>query len=296
MQKQIEKAEMLVEALPYIKKFAGKTVVVKYGGNAMINDEIKDQVMKDIVLMKYVGVNPVIVHGGGPAINSMLAKIGKVAEFKMGNRVTDGETMEIVEMVLSGKVNKGIVAGINRHGGKAIGLSGKDGNLILARKKYLMDGKEKVDIGFVGEVKKINASIIEDLQKDGFIPVISTVGVDEDGNTYNINADYVAGAIAGALNADKFLFMTDVPGLLRDINDPSSKISVLKYNEAKDLIEDGTISGGMLPKIDACMTALDAGAENVHIIDGRVKHTILLELFTDSGIGTMIVKDYRIVR
>lgn len=159
-----------------------------------------------------------------------------------------------------------------------------------------MDGKEKVDIGFVGEVKKINASIIEDLQKDGFIPVISTVGVDEDGNTYNINADYVAGAIAGALNADKFLFMTDVPGLLRDINDPSSKISVLKYNEAKDLIEDGTISGGMLPKIDACMTALDAGAENVHIIDGRVKHTILLELFTDSGIGTMIVKDYRIVR
>lgn len=262
----------------------------------MINDEIKDQVMKDIVLMKYVGVNPVIVHGGGPAINSMLAKIGKEAEFKMGNRVTDEETMEIVEMVLSGKVNKGIVAGINRHGGKAIGLSGKDGNLILARKKYLMDGKEKVDIGFVGEVKKINASIIEDLQKDGFIPVISTVGVDEDGNTYNINADYVAGAIAGALNADKFLFMTDVPGLLRDINDPSSKISVLKYNEAKDLIEDGTISGGMLPKIDACMTALDAGAENVHIIDGRVKHTILLELFTDSGIGTMIVKDYRIVR
>lgn len=296
MQKQIEKAEMLVEALPYIKKFAGKTVVVKYGGNAMINDEIKDQVMKDIVLMKYVGVNPVIVHGGGPAINEMLAKIGKVAEFKMGNRVTDEETMEIVEMVLSGKVNKGIVAGINQHGGKAVGISGKDGNLILARKKYLMDGKEKVDIGFVGEVKKINANIIEVLQKDGYIPVISTVGVDEDGNTYNINADYVAGAIAGALNADKFLFMTDVPGLLRDINDPSSKISVLKYNEAKDLIEDGTISGGMLPKIDACMTALDAGAENVHIIDGRVKHSILLELFTDSGIGTMIVKDYRIVR
>ncbi|WP_319371879.1 acetylglutamate kinase [uncultured Ilyobacter sp.] len=296
MQKQIEKAEMLVEALPYIKKFAGKTVVVKYGGNAMINDEIKDQVMKDIVLMKYVGVNPVIVHGGGPAINDMLAKIGKVAEFKMGNRVTDEETMEIVEMVLSGKVNKGIVAGINQHGGKAVGLSGKDGNLILARKKYLMDGKEKVDIGFVGEVKKINANIIEVLQKDGYIPVISTVGVDEDGNTYNINADYVAGAIAGALNADKFLFMTDVPGLLRDVKDPSSKISVLKYNEAKDLIEDGTISGGMLPKIDACMTALDAGAENVHIIDGRVEHSILLELFTDSGIGTMIVKDYRIVR
>ena len=296
MQKQIEKAEMLVEALPYIKKFAGKTVVIKYGGNAMINDEIKDQVMKDIVLMKYVGVNPVIVHGGGPAINKMLAKIGKESEFKMGNRVTDEETMEIVEMVLSGKVNKGIVAGINQHGGKAIGLSGKDGNLILARKKYLLDGKEKIDIGYVGEVKKINASIIEDLQKDGFVPVISTIGADEDGNTYNINADYVAGAIAGALNADKFLFMTDVPGLLKDIDDPNSKISVLKYNEAKDLIEDGTISGGMLPKIDACMTALDAGAENVHIIDGRVKHSILLELFTDSGIGTMIVKDYRIVR
>jgi acetylglutamate kinase len=296
MQKQIEKAEMLVEALPYIKKFAGKTVVIKYGGNAMINDEIKDQVMKDIVLMKYVGVNPVIVHGGGPAINEMLAKIGKVAEFKMGNRVTDKETMEIVEMVLSGKVNKGIVAGINQNGGKAVGISGKDAGLILARKKYILEGKEKIDIGYVGEVKKINSKIIEVLQKDGYIPVISTVGMDENGNTYNINADYVAGAIAGALNADKFLFMTDVPGLLRDVNDPNSKISVLKYNEAKDLIEDGTINGGMLPKIDACMTALDGGAENVHIIDGRLKHSILLELFTDSGIGTMIVKDYRIVR
>ncbi len=291
MQINIEKAEILMEAMPYIKKFSGKTVVIKYGGNAMVNEEMKEQVIKDIVLMKYVGINPVVIHGGGPAINEMLAKIGKQAEFKLGNRVTDSETMEIVEMVLTGKINKEIVSKINKNDGKAVGITGKDANLIVAEKKYLEKDGEKIDIGYVGKVKKINPRMIKILEEQGYIPVISPVGVDEDGNSYNINADYVAGEIAGALNADKFILMTDVPGILRDINDPGSKIKSLKYSQVKDLIEDGTISGGMLPKIDACMTAIDKGAEKVHIIDGRVKHSILLEIFTDEGIGSMIVRD-----
>ncbi len=291
MQKNIEKAEILMEALPYIKEFSGKTVVIKYGGNAMVNEEIKEQVIKDIILMKYVGINPVIIHGGGPAINDMLSRLGKKAEFKLGNRVTDDETMEIVEMVLTGKINKDIVSRINKNGGKAVGITGKDSNLIVAEKKYLEKDGEKIDIGYVGKVKKINPRMIDILDKEGYIPIISPVGIGEDGKTYNINADYVAGEIAGALQADKFILMTDVPGILKDINDPGSKIQSLKYSEVRGLIEDETISGGMLPKIDACMTAIDRGAEKVHIIDGRIKHSILLEIFTNEGIGSMIVRD-----
>lgn len=290
MSKKIERAELLMESLPYIKEFYGKTVVIKYGGNAMINEEIKEQVIQDIVLMKYVGMNPVIVHGGGPAINSFLNKVGKKAEFKMGNRVTDSETMEVVEMVLAGKINKSIVTMINKHGGKAVGLSGTDSNLILAEKKYLEKDGEKIDIGYVGKVKRVNPNMIRILEEEGYIPVISPIGVDRDGNTYNINADYVAGEIAGALNAYKFLLMTDVVGILKDIKDVGSLISSMNTKEANGYIEDGTIAGGMLPKIDACLTAIAKGAEKVHIIDGRVKHAIVLELFTDDGIGTMITK------
>jgi len=290
MMKKIERADVLMEALPYIKEFSGKTVVLKYGGNAMINEEIKEHVMQDIVLMKYVGINPVIVHGGGPEINKMLERVGKKAEFREGNRVTDEETMEIVEMVLAGKLNKDIVSRINKHGGKAVGLCGKDANLIMAEKKYIEKDGEKIDIGYVGQVKSINPKMIKILEEEGYIPVISSIGVDEEGNTYNINADYVAGEVAAALKADKFVFMTDITGLMRDINDPSSLISKITQEEIEALIKDGTISGGMIPKIDACLTAIKKGAQKVHIIDGRIRHAILLELLTDEGIGTMITK------
>lgn len=291
MQKKIERAEILMEALPYIKEFFGKTVVIKYGGNAMVGgDDIRDKVMQDIVLMKYVGMKPVIVHGGGPEINKLLGRVGKEAQFNMGNRVTDSETMEIVEMVLAGKINKDIVTRINKQGGKAVGLSGTDSNLITARKKFIEKDGEKIDIGFVGEVEKINPRMIEVLEQEGFIPVISPVGVDREGNTYNINADYVAGEIAGALNAYKFIFMTDVPGILKDVKSPESLISSVSSQGVRDLIKDGTVSGGMLPKVEACLTAIDKGAERVHIIDGKVPHSILLELFTNDGIGTMITK------
>ncbi len=291
MESKIKRAEILMEALPYIKEFYGKTVVVKYGGNAMVSEEMKEEVIQDIVLMKYVGMNPVVIHGGGPEINKLLNKVGKEAEFNMGNRVTDQETMEIVEMVLAGKINKDIVTRINKNGGKAVGLSGTDANLIMAEKKYLEKDGEKIDIGYVGQVTKINPKMIEVIEKEGFIPVISPVGIDKNGKTYNINADYVAGEIAGALNAYKFLLMTDVPGILKNQKDPSTLISEISYEKVKDLITDGTISGGMLPKVEACLTAIKKGAEKVHIIDGRVRHAILLELFTDEGIGTMIMKN-----
>ncbi len=290
MKEKIERANILMEALPYIKEFYGKTVVLKYGGNAMVNEEIKEHVMQDIVLMKYVGINPVIVHGGGPEINKMLAKVGKKSEFTHGNRITDIETMEIVEMVLAGKINKDIVTRINKHGGKAVGVTGKDAEIILAEKKYIDHDGEKLDIGYVGEVKKINPKMIRILEENGYIPVISPIGVDEAGNTYNINADYVAGELAAALQADKFVLMTDIKGLMRDLNADDSFISQISRKEVKELIADGTISGGMLPKISACLTAIDKGAEKVHIIDGRIRHAILLELFTDEGIGTMITK------
>lgn len=286
----MDRADVLIEALPYIKEFYGKTIVLKYGGNAMINEDIKEQVIKDIVLMKYVGINPVVVHGGGPEINKMLEKIGKKSEFNCGNRVTDAETMEIVEMVLAGKLNQEIVSKLNKYGGKAVGLTGKDANSILAEKKYIESNGESIDIGFVGKVKKINPKMIKILQNEGYIPVISSIGVDEDGNTYNINADYVAGEVAAALSADKFILMTDIKGIMKDLNDPTSLVNSISLKEINDMIADGTISGGMLPKVDACITAINKGANRVHIIDGRINHALILELFTDEGVGTMITK------
>ncbi|NLK62084.1 MAG: acetylglutamate kinase [Fusobacteria bacterium] len=286
----MDRADVLIEALPYIKEFYGKTIVLKYGGNAMINEDIKEQVIKDIVLMKYVGINPVVVHGGGPEINKMLEKIGKKSEFNCGNRVTDAETMEIVEMVLAGKLNQEIVSKLNKYGGKAVGLTGKDANSILAEKKYIESNGESIDIGFVGKVKKINPKMIKILQNEGYIPVISSIGVDEDGNTYNINADYVAGEVAAALSADKFILMTDIKGIMKDLNDPTSLVNSISLKEINDMIADGIISGGMLPKVDACITAINKGANRVHIIDGRINHALILELFTDEGVGTMITK------
>lgn len=291
----IQKANLLIEALPYIRKFYGKTIVIKYGGNAMINDELKEAVMNDVILMKYVGMNPVIVHGGGPEITGMLNKLGLGTEFVGGLRYTDKETMEVVEMVLVGKVNKEIVAMLNRFGGKAVGLSGKDGNLLQAVKKmgrtYDAAGNETLqDIGFVGDVSKVNPEIIDTVIKEGYIPVIAPVGVDEDGFGYNINADYVAGEVAAALNADKLIMLTDIDGVYEDFKDKSSFISTLNIERVQDMVRQGIIDGGMIPKLEACVKALEGGVEKAHIIDGRVAHSILLEIFTDQGIGTMVVK------
>ena len=287
MQKYIDKTKILIEALPYIKCFSGKTVVIKYGGSAMLNDELKKSVLQDIVLMKLVGMSPVIVHGGGPEINKMLKQINKQSEFINGLRVTDEETMEIVEMVLSGKVNKDIVTNIQTQGFNAAGISGKDGNILKAKKK-LIDGQ---DAGFIGEIVEVNANLIKILIQNDFIPVIAPTGMGEDGNTYNINADYAASAIAGALEAEKLVFLTDISGVLRDVNDNESIISSITVSEAKKLIQDGTISRGMIPKVDCCIEAVEKGVKTVHILDGRVEHSLLLEIFTDTGIGTMINKN-----
>lgn len=282
----MEKAGVLVEALPYIKTFYGKRVVIKYGGAAMTDCELKKKVMQDIVLMKYVGMHPVIVHGGGAEINGMLDRLGIKTQFVNGLRVTDRATMEVVEMVLGGKVNKEIVMGLNASGGRAIGISGKDGNLIQA---------EPVDasgaMGFAGRVKGINPEIIETVIENGYIPVISPIGTDEKQETYNINADLVAAAVAVAINADKLVLLTDVPGLLRDPADPDSLISILKVSEVADYVADGTIAGGMLPKIKCCVESVTGGVGRTHIIDGRLAHSILLEIFTDQGIGTMVVNE-----
>ncbi len=286
-----EKADTLVEALPFIRKYYGKTVVIKYGGSAMADEEIREEFIKDVVLMKYVGINPVIIHGGGPEINLMLKKLGKETEFVEGNRVSDTETVEVAEMILSAKLNKGIVADINKHGGKAVGLSGKDGNLILAKKKYIEKDNQKLDIGFVGEVVKINPEIIEILAEKDYIPVISSIGQDLEGNTYNINADYVAGEIAGVLNAFRLLFLTDVDGILTDHNDKATLIPEISSSEVIKLINDGIITGGMLPKVNTCLNAVNKGVKNVIILNGKVKHSILLELFTYEGFGTMIKSD-----
>ncbi len=283
-----EKADILIEALPFIKKYSGKTVVIKYGGSAMADEEIKNEFIKDVVLMKYVGINPVIIHGGGPEINSMLEKVGKKTQFVEGNRVSDKETVEIAEMVLSAKLNKGITADINNHGGKAVGLSGKDGDLILAKKKYIEKENETIDIGYVGEVVKINPEIINILIENDYIPVISSIGTDKDGNTYNINADYVAGEIAGVLEAFRLMFLTDVDGILRDSENEKTLISEITKDEVLDLIKDETISGGMIPKVNTCLNAIDRGVKNVIILNGKVKHSIILELFTSEGFGTMI--------
>jgi len=288
-----ERAKILVEALPYIQEFHGKTIVIKYGGNAMINDELKQFVMEDVALMKYVGIKVVIVHGGGPEITGFLKKIGKESLFVSGLRVTDEETVEIAEMVLDGKINSEIVTLLNRKGLRAVGLSGKDANLICAEKKlatiYEQGEKTKVDIGYVGKSKQINIQIVTDLINAGYVPVIAPIGVGEDGKSYNINADYVAADISGALNAEKLLLLTDTEGVYKNFEDKSSFISTLRAEEAKKLIKEGIISGGMVPKVESCLRAIEKGANKAYIIDGRQPHSIILELFTDSGIGTEVV-------
>lgn len=281
----LEKAGILVEALPYIKKFYGKTVVIKYGGHAMINSELKQAVMTDLVLMKFVGIHPVVVHGGGPEITGMLKRLGIESRFVGGLRVTDAPTMEVVEMVL-GKLNKEITSLINRLGGRGVGLSGKDANLIAAAKKL---GKEQQDIGFVGEVTQMNPQLVETVIKEGYIPVVSPVGVGPGGESYNINADYVAGAMATALKADKLIILTDVEGILEDRNDSASLLSTIRVQDIPSLVERGVLQGGMLPKVECCVDALKGGVNTTHILDGRVPHSILLEVFTDRGIGTMVV-------
>jgi len=296
MVSNLQKAKILVNALPYIKKYYGQTIVIKYGGSAMVDKTARKQFIKDVVLMKYIGINPVIVHGGGPEINEMLQKIGKESKFIAGNRVTDGETVEIVEMVLSGKVNKGIVADINKYGGKAIGISGKDDNMILVRQKYIEEKSEnseetkKIDIGFVGEIENINTEIIKMLEKSDYIPVISSIGTDKNGQTYNINADYVAGEIAGKLNAGRMIFLTDVDGILLDYHDKQTLIDEIDVYHVNKLIEKGVISGGMLPKVNTCLKAIEKGVENVIILNGKLEHSLLLELFTEEGAGTLIKK------
>jgi acetylglutamate kinase len=291
MESTISKARVLIEALPYIRRFYDKTIVIKYGGNAMVDEGLKESFALDVVLMRYIGLNPVIVHGGGPQIGKVLAQMGKKTKFVEGMRVTDGETMDVVEMVLGGKVNKEIVSLINRHGGKAVGLSGKDGQLLLAKKMNIYrekgDGSppEIVDIGMVGEVDSVNPSIISAMKEKHFIPVIAPVGVGTEGESYNINADLVAGKVASALEAEKLILLTDVPGIL-DKGD--QLIRTLDATKAKDLLARGVVVEGMIPKVQCCLNALREGVAKTHIIDGRVEHAILLEIFTDEGIGTQI--------
>lgn len=286
----IEKANVLIEALPYIRTFFGRTFVIKYGGNAMIDDELKKSVMLDLILLKYVGVDPVLVHGGGPAINEMMGKLGKKPTFVSGLRVTDEETMEIAEMVLAGKVNKEIVSLISKYGGKAVGLSGKDGNMIIARKKVVVgEDNQEIDLGHVGEVEKIDPQVIRILSKEGFIPVISSIGVGYQGESYNINADSVAGELAIALEAAKLILLTDVEGIYEHPDDPKTLISALHIEQARKLVASGNIGAGMIPKVEACIRAVENGVARTHIIDGRTKHSMLLEIFTDKGIGTMVV-------
>jgi len=287
MEQLIAKAQVLIEALPYIKSFWGKTVVVKYGGAAMTDEKLKQAVMQDIVLMKYVGMKPVIVHGGGPEITKAMQRMGKKVEFVNGRRVTDRETMEITEMVLVGKLNREIVSHLNRHGGAAVGLSGKDGGLLQARKLFA-DG---VDLGFVGEVTEVRPDIINTLDRDQFIPVIAPIGTDAEGNTYNINADDVAASVAVALSADKLVLLTDVPGIMTDSADRGTLLSTLKVKDIQGMIDRGVITGGMQPKVRACERSLQGGVRKTHIIDGRVSHALLLEIFTDQGIGTEMVVD-----
>ena len=289
-----DKAAILVEALPYIQKFFGKTIVIKYGGNAMVNNELKAKVMEDIALMKYVGIRPVVVHGGGPDITSFLQKIGKKSEFVSGLRVTDEETVQIAEMVLVGKVNTEIVSLLNHRGVKAVGLSGKDAELIRAKKKLaeVYDGEDvrMVDIGFVGEVERINVDILNDLLDQDYIPVIAPIGVGVNNESYNINADYVAAEVAGALHAEKLLLLTDIEGIYKDYHDKTTFVSTLTQDEAKEIIKEGAIAGGMIPKVEACLCSLAAGAGKTHIIDGRLDHSLILEVFTPQGIGTEVVR------
>jgi acetylglutamate kinase len=286
-----ERAQVLMEALPYIRAFYGKRLVVKYGGHAMVKEDLKRSFAMDVVLMKFIGMNPVIVHGGGPQIGDLMGKLGKVPHFVQGMRVTDAETMDIVEMVLGGKINQEIVGLINQHGGRAVGLSGKDGGLIRAsrlkvRQPGSSDSSTLIDIGLVGKVDTINSHIIQVLDSSGYIPIIAPIGVGDEGEPYNINADLVAGEVAGALKAEKLIVLTDVEGIL---DEQKSLISSLKRADIGKLIEQRVISEGMLPKVEACLTALDGGVRKAHIIDGRQDHALLLEVFTNRGIGTEIV-------
>lgn len=277
------RVQVLSEALPYIQQFAGRSVVVKYGGAAMKDSSLKDKVIRDIVFLSCIGMRPVVVHGGGPEINSWLDKLGIEPQFKNGLRVTDAPTMDVVEMVLVGRVNKELVSLINQAGGAAVGLCGKDGNLFKARP----EGQE--GMGFVGEVTKVNTKLLESLVNSRYIPVVSSVGEDENGQAYNINADTVAGELAAALGAEKLILLTDTAGILRDPKDPNSLIAKLKIQEVRDLMETGMVSGGMIPKVKCCVRSLAQGVHAAHILDGRIPHALLLEIFTDEGIGSMIV-------
>jgi acetylglutamate kinase len=289
MEKLIEKAKVLIEALPYIRAFSGKTVVIKYGGKAMTEEALKSAFAQDVVLMKYIGLNPVVVHGGGPQINVMMKRLGLEPKFVKGVRVTDSATMEIVEMVLGGVINKEIVALINGHGGRAVGLTGKDGGLIRAKKAKaageMSESDEPVDMGLVGEVEAVNPQVIRNLDQDRFIPVIAPIGADPEGRTYNINADWVAGAVAVSLKAEKLLLLTDVKGIL---DEHGKLLPTLSKKEAARLMKQDVIKEGMLPKVKAALAAVEGGVTKAHIIDGRVPHALLLEIFTDKGIGTEI--------
>jgi acetylglutamate kinase len=292
MEKLIEKAGILIEALPYIRNFYGKTFVIKYGGAAQTEESLKDSFAQDIVLLNYIGINTVIVHGGGPRISETMKKMGKTPEFIHGHRVTDGETIQIVEMVLGGLVNKEITTLINRHGGRAVGLTGKDGGLVGADKKVIRKISpetgidEVIDLGHVGQIKRVNPDVINHLRQNGFIPVIAPVGVSDEGQTLNINADDMASSLAAAVKAEKLILLTDVPGIL----DQEGKIiSTLRGDDVEKFIQDGTISGGMIPKIRACVDAVKSQVKKIHIVDGRVSHCLLLEIFTHQGIGTEIV-------
>jgi acetylglutamate kinase len=290
MEALIKRAEMLIEALPYIQKLSGKTIVIKYGGNAMINDELKNSVMEDITLLKYVGMNPVVVHGGGPDINRTLDKLDIKSRFVNGLRVTDEETMEVARMVLVGNTNKEIVSLLNQKGGKAIGLCGIDGNLIECEQyRPVVDGAEE-DIGYVGRITKINSRVLELIAKDEYIPVVAPIGIGKDGHSYNINADTVAGEIAAALQAEKLILLTDVEGVKMSKDSPEI-LYALTASEVHDLIEKKIINGGMIPKVLGCLEAIERGVGRTHIIDGRIPHCILLEIFTYKGIGTMIMKE-----
>ena len=293
MQELIDKANVLVETLPWLRRFYGKTIVIKYGGNAMVEESLKEGFARDIILMKYIGLNPVVVHGGGPQIGKVLQTMGIETRFEQGMRVTDAQTMDVVEMVLGGKVNKEIVANINKHGGRAVGLTGKDGNLLTASKLEMKAVNpdtltpEIIDIGMVGEVAAVNPAVITSLEEANFIPVIAPVGVDDKGFTYNINADLVAGKIAGALKAERLTWLTEVEG----VKDKQGKLlNTIDIREVKGLIDDGTIAGGMIPKVNCCLDAIAEGVGKAHIIDGRMEHACLLEIFTDQGVGTAVAK------
>lgn len=287
-----EKAAVLVEALPYIKEFYGKRVVIKYGGSAMASDKLKEAIMKDIVLMKYVGMKPIVVHGGGPAVNRMLERVGIKSVFVNGLRVTDEQTMEIVQMVLAGSINKDIVTLLNSHGAKAVGLCGKDSGLLRVERQFVKvndgSGSVDMDIGLVGQVREVDTEILDVLTDNGFIPVIAPIGTGPGGRSYNVNADYAASAIAGAVKADKLVLLTDVEGIMDSRGGEEKLVSSVNRQEAAWLMEEGVITGGMIPKVQCCLEALEKGVGRIHIINGTVMHSLLLEIFTESGIGTMI--------